>query len=270
MSHAADAPMDTRKGSPERFGYSWDRFFDLSTDQEKQFARWTAPIDLESGWRGVRFLDAGCGMGRNSFWPMRHGARSGVAIDLDGRSLSRARQNLASFPNVDVRGASIYEIPFENEFDIAFSIGVIHHLEHPEAAVRQLVKATRPGGRVLIWVYGYENLELFVNVLNPLRKLLFSRLPLGIVRALAYPPSAALWVLLRLGVHPIEYLKMLRGFSFQHLLAIVFDQMLPVTANYWTREQALALLPSEELQDVEIRWVNECSWTVTAIKRVTC
>jgi SAM-dependent methyltransferase len=62
-------------------------------------------------------------------------------------------------PHLVIERASIYEIPYESEFDIAFSIGVIHHPEHPDIAIEQLVKATKSGGRILIWVYGYENLE---------------------------------------------------------------------------------------------------------------
>jgi SAM-dependent methyltransferase len=258
---------DPSKGSPERFGYSWDRFFDLTSEQERQFELWTTSIALTTGWRGVRFLDAGCGMGRNSYWPMKYGAHSGVAIDLDLRSLERARHNLRRFPAVDVRQASIYEIPFENEFDVAFSIGVIHHLEHPERAIAQLTKAAKPGGRVLIWVYGHENLELYVNVLNPLRNALFSRMPLPLVRLAAHVPAAALWATLRLRIHPFAYLKLLRGFSYRHLVAIVFDQMLPQTACYWRRDEALALLRTGALEDPEIHWVNECSWTVTARKK---
>ena len=259
--------VDARGGSPERFGYSWDRFFDLSPDQEEQFARWTAPIELTTGWDGLRFLDAGCGMGRNAYWPMKHGARSGVAADLDARSLARARHNLSAFPAVEVIEASIYELPFRDEFDVAFSIGVIHHLEHPDLAIAQLIQAVKPGGRVLIWVYGYENLELFVHVLNPLRRMLFSRLPLPLVRLLALAPAGLLWALLRAGFQPIAYLRQLRRFSFAHLHSIVFDQMLPATARYWRREEALALLADPRLERVEIVWVNECSWTVTGVKR---
>jgi hypothetical protein len=35
------------------------------------------------------------------------------------------------------------------------------------------------------------------------------------------------WLLLRLGVRPIEYFRPIAGFDFAHLRAIVFDQMLP-------------------------------------------
>jgi SAM-dependent methyltransferase len=257
--------IDTIKGSSDRFGYSWDRFFDLTPEQEEQFKLWTTPVDPVNGWKGVRFLDAGCGMGRNSYWAIKNGARSGVAIDLDDRTLDRARSNLSQFA-VAVHKASIYEIPFQNEFDIAFSIGVIHHLEFPHLAIQQLVKATKPGGRVLVWVYGYENLEFYVKVLNPLRIAVFSRIPLPVVHAFAFAPTAALWVLLRLGFHPFAYLKMLNGFSFKHLHHIVFDQMLPQTAFYWRQNEALALLEMAGLKDIQIHWVNQCSWSVMGIK----
>jgi SAM-dependent methyltransferase len=239
----------------------------LTPEQERQFQLWTTPINPAGGWHEVRFLDAGCGMGRNSYWAMKHGARSGVAIDLDDRSLERARRNLVKFP-VAVEKTSIYEIPYENEFDVAFSIGVVHHLEHPDTAIAQLVKATRPGGRVVVWVYGYENLELYVKVLNPLRVALFSKMPLALLSRLAYLPSAALWLFLRLGVRRFSYLELLKGFPFKHLHQIVFDQMLPQNTFYWRRDEALALLERAGLKDIQIYWINECSWTVVGTKPV--
>jgi SAM-dependent methyltransferase len=253
-------------GSPERFGYSWERFAKLSPEQEQQFILWTSGVDPQAGWRGKQFLDAGCGAGRNSYWPMTYGAAGGVSIDLDDRSLEAAKANLARFPTMRVEKASIYEIPYQDKFDIAFSIGVVHHLGDPALAVRQLAKATKPGGKVLIWVYGYENLEFYVHVLNPVRKALFSWLPLPLVRLLAYIPTAALYLMLRLGITPIAYLRLLRKFPFMHLHHIVFDQMLPRTANYWRKDEAIALMQQAGLTDLHAEHVNECSWTVTGIK----
>ncbi len=265
----ATEDLNVNQGSPDRFGYSWDRFSHLSPEQEEQFRRWTAPLCPDRDWNDVHFLDAGCGMGRNSYWPMTYGAASCVAIDIDDRSLSAAQNNLAEFPGARVERCSIYEIPYENEFDITFSIGVIHHLEFPDKAIEQLVKATRPGGKVLIWVYGYENMELLCNFLHPLRLILFSRLPLGLVRFLALFPAAALWLILRLGMLRLEYFKLLRTFPFKHLHSIIFDQMLPRIAHYWRRDEALALLQRADLEDIAIQSVNEMSWAVMGRKHVT-
>jgi len=253
-------------GSPDRFGYSWNRFSDLTPEQERQFRLWTVHLSPDRDWKGKDFLDAGCGAGRNSYWAMSYGARSCVAIDLDDRSLDAARRNLAEFSTAEVRKCSIYAIPFKDQFDIAFSIGVVHHLDDPALAVRMLAEAVRPGGYVLVWVYGYENLAFFVNVLNPVRKLFFSWMPLALVSALAYLPAGFLWILLRLGFTPLEYLRLLKTFSFKHLHHICFDQMLPKIANYWRKSEAIALLEQAGLRDVKAESVNDVSWSVIGTK----
>jgi SAM-dependent methyltransferase len=87
-AHVVNLPEVT-KGSPDRFGYSWDRYADVLPEHEEQFLRWTT-LD-RSFWQGVRFLDGGCGIGRNAYWPMTYGARGGVAVDVDDRTLARLR-----------------------------------------------------------------------------------------------------------------------------------------------------------------------------------
>src|SRR5688572_14961411 len=107
------------KGSPDRFGYSWERFSDLTPEQEAQFRLWTTPLSPERDWAGRTVLDGGCGAGRNSYWAMSYGAASCVALDLDDRSLDAARRNLAKFPAAEVRKCSIYDLPYQDAFDIA-------------------------------------------------------------------------------------------------------------------------------------------------------
>jgi len=266
MSYTESEDQKDFKGSPDRFGYSWDRFSDLTPEQERQFQLWTPQLSPKTDWQGKRFLDGGCGAGRNSYWAMSYGAASCVAIDLDDRSLAAARRNLAKFPSAEVLKCSIYDIPWQDQFDIAFSIGVIHHLDDPPLAVRKLMTATKPGGKVLIWVYGYENLEVYVNVLSPLRRILFSWMPLALVRALAYLPAAVLWLTTRAGITPINYLKLMRGFTLRHIHHICFDQMLPRIANYWRKDEAMALLVQAGLEDIQATWVNEVSWSVIGTK----
>ena len=89
--------LPARGGSPDRFGYEWDKYPQMRAAYEEQFRRWTPQLS-EDDWRGKTFLDVGCGMGRNSYWPMKYGAAGGVAIDIDERSLRAARQVLADFP----------------------------------------------------------------------------------------------------------------------------------------------------------------------------
>jgi SAM-dependent methyltransferase len=225
-------------------------------EHEEQFRRWTAPLEPQD-WQGKDFLDVGCGMGRNSFWPLKYGAASGVGVDIDERSLESARRNLKSFPRMQVMRASVYDLPFQDRFDLAFSIGVIHHLEHPERALERLLRAVKPGDRVLIWVYGRENSRWLVSILDPLRRMPFSRLPIGVAHHLSSYPAVLVWQLLRLGVRPIEYFRLIAKFDFPHLRAIVFDQMLPSIAHYWPRETVARMMTEAGLGDVVLTWVNQ-------------
>ncbi|WP_395016358.1 class I SAM-dependent methyltransferase [Dongia sp.] len=257
-----------RLGSPDRFGYEWNEYSELRPEYEEQFRRWTVVIP-EADWKGKRFLDVGCGMGRNSHWPMTYGAAGGASIDVDDRSLASARRTLAAWPAVEVQKMSAYEIGFEDAFDIAFSIGVIHHLAEPARALAQMVKAAKPGGRVMIWVYGYENNEWIVRWFDPLRKLLFARLPVGVTHFLSTVLTAILWLLLRLGLNRLEYFRLIRGFTFRHLRSIVFDQMLPRIANYWRRDEVEALMKQAGLTEIRVEPVNNMSWSAVGVRPIS-
>lgn len=255
----------TAGGSPERFGYEWATYSKVLPEYEEQFRRWL-PFFAPADWAGKAFVDVGCGMGRNSLWPMTYGAAAGVSVDVDDRSLAAARENLAAFPAAEVQKCSAYDLPWQNRFDIAFSIGVIHHLEFPEKALAAMTRATKPGGQVAIWVYGYENNAWLLWMLNPARKLLFSWLPVSWVHALSVFPTALLWVALRCGFNQIQYFRLLRTFTFAHLRSIVFDQMLPRIANYWTKAEVEALMKGAGLEKIELAWVNEMSWAARGVK----
>ena len=248
------------RGSPDRFGYEWGAYAEIRPEYEEQFRRWTvhlAPRD----WTGRSFLDVGCGMGRNSFWPMTYGACEGCAVDIDERSLASARHNLARFPAIEVMRSSAYDLPFADRFDIAFAIGVIHHLEDPVRALQKMARAVKPGGRVLIWVYGRDGNRWLVSMLDPLRRALFSHMPIALVHHLSLYPTALLWLALRLGLQPSEYFRLLARFKFAHLRSIAFDQMLPRIAHYWPRERVAELMTEAGLEDVRISSVNAMSWS---------
>lgn len=266
-SKSKESKESKSNGSTDRFGYEWKRYDEIVSDYEIQFLKWVFPLKKQD-FRGKKILDAGCGTGRNSFWPLTYGAKKVVAFDYDKRIVEVARKNLSRFKNCQIFYDSIYNIKYEDEFDISFSIGVIHHLEYPKKAIRSLVKATKPEGIVLIWVYGYEGNEYIVKFINPIRKIT-SRLPAKLVHLLAHFFSVPLYFYLKIFPpkhNKHKYLKQISKFKFWHIHSIVFDQLIPKIANYWKKQQVLDLFKKQGLKNIEIFRVNDNSWTILGKK----
>ena len=250
--------------STKRFGYEWNKFNEIIPEYEIQFLKWVYPLKKED-FKDKIILDAGCGIGRNSYWPLKYGAQKVVAFDFDKRTMEVARKNLSQFGNAEVIYQSIYDITYENEFDLVFSIGVIHHLEKPEGAIKNLVRALKPNGKILIWVYAKEGNEWIIKFVNPLRKI-FSWLPPFLVNIFSYCLSLPLFLYLKIFSHQHPYFQQLAKFKFWHIHSIVFDQLLPKIANYWSKDEAVTLFQNKELKDIEVYPVNNNSWTMIGMK----
>jgi SAM-dependent methyltransferase len=253
--------------SSERFGYEWDRYSFMDKNYEEQFRNWTSPLS-EKDFEGRAVLDAGCGMGRNSYWPLKWGAREVVSFDLDERSVSRAKETLREFKNSEILLRSIYDINWHDKFDIALSIGVVHHLKEPKIALQNMVRSLRGGGTLLIWVYSYEGNEWIPKYVNPIRKNITSKLPVRIVHFLSYFCSIPLWIYIKIAKRKTGYLKQLSYFDFWHIHSIVFDQLIPEVANYWAKGDVEKLFSDLGLEDVSINTPpNGNGWTVIAKKK---
>jgi len=251
-------------GSTERFGYEWNKFNEILPQYEIQFLKWVYPLKKDD-FRNKTILDAGCGIGRNSYWPLTYGAKKVVAFDYDERTVDAAKKNLSKFKNALVKYQSIYDLDYKGEFDIAFSIGVMHHLENPHLAINNLVKAVKKNGIVLIWVYGYEGNEWIVRYINPIRAIT-SKLPLSITNLISLTMTIPLLIFLNIIPQKHPYLNQLSAFNFRHIHLIVFDQLVPKIANYWKKEEVLKLFEGKGLKGIKIFRVNNNSWTILGKK----
>jgi SAM-dependent methyltransferase len=133
------------------FGRQWTRY-DVAIETEDE-----ATFEIKTGVRlgelsGLRVLDAGCGGGRYSRVAARYGARV-VSVDLS-RAVDRAMALCRGHGDVCGVQASLNQLPLAPEsFDLAFSIGVLHHSHDAPGAFRQVAAAVRPGGRLAVWLY---------------------------------------------------------------------------------------------------------------------
>jgi ubiquinone/menaquinone biosynthesis C-methylase UbiE len=119
---------------------------------------------------GGRALEIGCGVGNGVqvIFDL-FGAASVDAFDLDPRMLSRARRRLAargSRVSLWIGDASAIAAP-DASYDAVFDFGIIHHVPGWRAALSEIHRVLRPGGRL----YAEEVLRPFID--DPLARRLF-------------------------------------------------------------------------------------------------
>ncbi|MFE3761608.1 class I SAM-dependent methyltransferase [Streptomyces sp. NPDC059104] len=125
----------------------WDRKF---PEDWPAFAAAVGELGLAPG---ERVLDAGCGTGR-ALTPLRAAVGpSGTVLgmDLTERMLAAARE-----AGRDADGtlllADVARLPLrDGSLDAVFAAGLIAHLPDPEANLRELARAVRPGGRLALF-----------------------------------------------------------------------------------------------------------------------
>ncbi|MEO1130818.1 MAG: metalloregulator ArsR/SmtB family transcription factor [Planctomycetota bacterium] len=94
--------------------------------------------------------DIGCGTGNAAEMLAPHVAEV-VAIDRSSPMLSAAQKRLSDVENVRFVEASIESLPLDDDsVDAATCLLVLHHVERPVDALREMARIVRPGGRVLV------------------------------------------------------------------------------------------------------------------------
>jgi SAM-dependent methyltransferase len=265
-----------QKATADAFGYEWTHYSALTEADRQEFLAWIAPL-TPADFKDRVVLDGGCGKGRHIFLAARFGAREVVGIDLSN-AVEAAFRNTRELPNVHVVQADIAHLPFADPFDLAYSIGVLHHLPVPKDGFLALAGHVKPGGRISAWVYGKEGNLWIEKLVDPVRRNVTSRLPRVLTRCLSFPPAVVLYAGLKLLYAPAksrlwlkrllpysDYLCSISGYSFAENFWNVFDQLVAPTAFYHSREEFVDWFATAQARQVEISRHNSNSWRGTGL-----
>ncbi|MFB6702189.1 MULTISPECIES: class I SAM-dependent methyltransferase [Streptomyces] len=109
-----------------------------------------ALLDAVEAGPGVRVLDVGCGSGTMSAAAVARGA-SVYAVDAEPGMAAATRR---AVPGVTAHIARLPELPYANDtFDAVVGNFVLNHVGRPLAALAELRRITRPGGRVAVTIW---------------------------------------------------------------------------------------------------------------------
>src|SRR5688572_24691248 len=124
----------------------------LQDDELFLFQDWIYPNTLDD-FKGKMVLECGCGGGQHTSFVAPY-AKSVTAVDLNTTDIAKERNKM--FTNVEFVEEDIANMDLGRQFDIVFSIGVVHHTDNPDKTVANLAKHVKPGGKLIVWVYSKE------------------------------------------------------------------------------------------------------------------
>ena len=93
-----------------------------------------------------------------SSWPNGTRKRRSLGVDSDPDLVARANEiaTRAGLANCSFQEGDVTKLGFDDAFDLVVSVDNLEHVEDDIGAMRTLLHALRPGGRLVVHVPGYE------------------------------------------------------------------------------------------------------------------
>lgn len=267
--------MDTQKQTIEDFGQQWTKY--TSNDgfygSLELFQDMISPLLTIDEIKGARVAEIGSGTGRIVEMLLAAGVSHVAAIEPSDafyvlRENLRSKQDRVSFHHT-----AGDQLPDCGGLDYVFSIGVLHHIPNPVPTVKAAYHSLKPGGRFVIWLYGREGNRLYLAIFNLIRHVT-KHLPHAMLAALVWliywPLSLYIQVSKYVPLPLRRYMTEVIGkMSPEKRRLVIYDQLNPAYAKYYTREESQRLLFDAGFIDVKLHHRHGYSWTVIGKRPVS-
>ena len=141
------------------------RFYEL-VEEHRYKKEWHIPTAADfANSKNLSVLEVGCGLGTDGAQFAKAGAKyTGIDLTDAAVDLAKRRFELFNLPGA-FRVADAERLLFaNNSFDIVYSHGVLHHTPDTAAAVREIHRVLRPGGKAVIMLYHRDSYNYRVNI----------------------------------------------------------------------------------------------------------
>jgi len=265
--------MDIDKNSIGDFGVQWTNF--TSNDgyygSEKLFHDIVGPNFEIKSLKGKVVGEIGSGTGRIVNMLINSGCCMVYAVEPSD-AFEILKINTANFSDkiryLHERGENIN---LDQELDLCFSIGVLHHIPNPNPTVNAVFKNLKSGGKFIIWLYGKEGNWAYLFFLLPLKKLT-SHLPhwllnfiahLVLVPVICYSNICSYFRALPMASYFSNHFNKL---PLQAKIMTLYDQLNPTFSKYYSKQEAINLLSQNGFKNVSTYHRHRYSWTVVGEK----
>jgi SAM-dependent methyltransferase len=112
---------------------------------------------------GERIVDVGCGPGFFCAELAEEVGESGFVLGLDTSAamLALAKGRCARRPNVELREAEAMSLPVaDSSFDAALCVQVLEYVPDATAALAEMRRVLRPGGRIVVWDVDWATISI--------------------------------------------------------------------------------------------------------------
>jgi len=234
------------------------------------FKDWISPVTLDD-FKEKESLECGCGGGQHTSFVAPY-AKHHTAVDLNTVDIARKRNK--NVTNVTFLEEDIATMDLDKQFDIVFSIGVVHHTDDPDKTFKNMMKHTKSGGKTVVWVYSKEGNALVEYLVEPARKLLFRHLsrPLllkisRVITALLYPFVYSLYLLPLPFLPFYDYFKNFRKLNFERNNLNVFDKLNAPQVCFISYDRIKNWFYENDYQQITINSYLGVSWRGSGIKK---
>lgn len=242
----------------------------LEDDELFLFLDWIYPYTLND-FKGKDILECGCGGGQHTAFIAPY-ANTVTAVDLNTTEIALKRNK--DKKNVEFIEDDIAEMEIGRQFDIVFSIGVVHHTDNPDKTIHNLKRHTKPGGKLILWVYSEEGnfllkhiveliRRLFLKNINRKKLLVFSK----IITLTLYVPIFTIYLMPFRFLPYYEYFKNFRTLSFYRNTLNVFDKLNAPQVEFISKNRIEMWLPRNEFKERHVSSYKNVSWRASGVKR---
>ena len=258
-----------RKKTINDFNNQWKLQGELNSDY------WASDEILVDQFSGIFSLkeienkiicDVGAGTGRVIKNLLKSNPKKIFAVEPSDVGIDKITKKFKNYSNLKIIQSDGLNFKTDEQCDIAFSLGVIHHIKNPLDILINIRKNLKKNGRIVIWVYGYENnlpyilIYKFLSILTkrlPDKSLyLFSNLLNALIQ-----PYIILCKFLNLPLKKY-FINVFNKCGWKKRNDIIFDQLNPAYSKYYKKEEIEKVLTDAGFVNLVSFHRHNYSWTV--------